>query len=70
MNVVRTLAPTPARLWRRFVAALHVGYLRVGLKAAQDDIEAYRQQVEYANTRRSKAERHAACLQRRIDAIR
>lgn len=70
MNTIRTVAPTPARLLRRCVAALHVAYLRVGLKAARDDAEAYRQQMEYAAVKSMNAEREASRLQRRIDAIR
>jgi hypothetical protein len=70
MTSIPTLAPTPARLFRRLVAALHVAYLRIGLKAARDDAEAYRQQMEHAAIRSMNAERHAINLQRRIDALR
>jgi len=70
MNTIPTVAPTPARIFRRLVAACYVAYLRIGLKAAKDDAEAYRQQAEHALTRRAIAERHAINLQRRIDAIR
>jgi hypothetical protein len=68
--IVQTVSPTAARLLRRCVAALHVVYLRIGLKATRDDIEAYRQQAEHAQARKVIAERHAIRLQRRIDAIR
>jgi hypothetical protein len=70
MTSIPTLAPTPARIFRRCVAALHVVYLRIGLKATRDDIEAYRQQADHAQARKVIAERHAIRLQRRIDAIR
>jgi hypothetical protein len=70
VSTIQTQAPTPARLFRRCLAALHVVYLRIGLKAAKDDAEAYRQQAEHAQARKVIAEREAVRLQRRIEAVR
>lgn len=70
MNTIPTLAPTPARLLRRFVAALHACFLEAWLRAAERDMHAYHDQADYCEMRATICGRRAAELRQRLHSIR
>jgi hypothetical protein len=70
VKAIPTESPSAVRAFRAVVARAHAAYIAIGIKAAEDDAKAYREQAATAQARAAAAERHAAQLRRKFNAIR
>ena len=70
MKAIRTESPGPVRAFRAVLARAHAAYLAIGIKSAEDDAKAYREQAAHAQSEAQRYERHAAQLRRKFNAIR